>query len=157
MRYLMIDRVLEWTPFERVVATKNVTLESDVFEHHFPGFPLFPGALTIEAMAQAAGYLVMRSLLEKEGAAYAAALSVVERVHFRRPVHPGDQLQITIAVTDWRPSATRVAAHATGDGQPTARGRLLLAYRRLDESISAEVARFATQWMRDLERPRGLR
>jgi len=65
MRYLMIDRVIEWTPFRQLVAVKNVSLESDVLEHHFPGYPLFPGALTLEAMAQAAGYLVMRSLFEE--------------------------------------------------------------------------------------------
>src|ERR1051325_4104525 len=112
MRYLMIDRVLEWTPFRRVVAAKNVSLESDVLEHHFPGFPLFPGALTVEAMAQAAGYLVMRSLLEERQAQHAAALAVIDRVCLRRPVYPGDQLRLTIEVTGWGPAAVRVSAHA---------------------------------------------
>ena len=156
MRYLMIDRVLEWTPFERVVAAKNVSLESDVLEHHFPGFPLFPGALTAEAMAQAAGYLIMRSLLEEKGVQHAAALSVIERLHLRRPVYPGDQLRIAIEVTDWRLATVRVTAHATVDGHSTARGQLLLAHRPVEDTVPAETLRFAMQWMRNLQRPTGL-
>jgi len=110
MRYLMIDRVFEWTPFRRVVAAKNVSLESDVLEHHFPGFPLFPG----------------------------------------------DQLRITIEVTEWGPAAVQVTANAAVDGQTTARGRLVLAHRPVDGTVHAEAVRRALEWMRGLERPSGL-
>jgi 3-hydroxyacyl-[acyl-carrier-protein] dehydratase len=157
MRYLMIDRVFEWTPFQRVVAAKNVSLESDVLEHHFPGFPLFPGALTLEAMAQAAGYLVIRSLLDERSEQHAAALSVIDRVHLRRPVYPGDQLRITIQATEWEASAVRVTALATVDGQTTARGRLVMAHRPVDGTQHGNAIRQVLQWMRGLERPAGLR
>ena len=156
MRYLMIDRVYEWTPFRRVVAVKNVSLESDVLEHHFPGFPLFPGALTVEAMAQAAGYLVMRSLFEERNEQHAAALSVIDRVHLRRPAFPGDQLRITVDVTEWGDAAVNVTAHATVDGETTARGRLGMAHRAVDGTGHAEAVQRALQWMRGLERPEGL-
>jgi 3-hydroxymyristoyl/3-hydroxydecanoyl-(acyl carrier protein) dehydratase len=156
MRYLMIDRVLEWTPFQRVVAAKNVSLESDVLEHHFPGFPLFPGALTVEAMAQAAGYLVVRSLLDERKVEHAAALSVIDRVHLRRPVYPGDQLRIDVQVTDWGETAVRVTAHASVEGQPTARGRLVMVHRPVDGTQYGEAMRQTVRWMRGLERPSGL-
>ena len=156
MRYLMIDRVTEWEPFKRVVALKNVSLESDVLEHHFPGFPLFPGVLTLEAMAQASGYLIMRSILERDGVHHASALTMVERVHFRRPVFPGDQLQVTVEVTDWQAQAVRVTAHAEVEHTATARGRLLLAHRPIDADAGAETLRYAERWLRSLERPAGL-
>lgn len=157
MRYLMIDRVLEWTPFQRLVAVKNVSLESDVLEHHFPGFPLFPGALTVEAMAQAAGYLVMRSLFEERTVQHAAVLSVVDRIHLRRPVFPGDQLRISIEVTEWGEAAVNVTSQAIVDGETAARGRLVMAHRAVDGTAHAEAVRHALEWMRGLERPSGLR
>lgn len=156
MRYLMIDRVLEWTPFRQLVAVKNVSLESDVLEHHFPGYPLFPGALTLEAMAQAAGYLVMRSLFEERNAQHAAALSVIDRVHLRRPVFPGDQLRITIEVTEWSEAAVNVTGQAVVDGETTARGRLVMAHRAVDGTMHADAVRRALEWMRGLERPSGI-
>src|SRR5262249_9540247 len=64
MRYLLIDRIVEFERDRRVVALKNVTLESEVLADHLPGFPLYPGALALESMAQAAAYLVVRSFQE---------------------------------------------------------------------------------------------
>jgi 3-hydroxyacyl-[acyl-carrier-protein] dehydratase len=155
VRYLLIDRVLAWTPYERVSAVKNVTMESDVLEHHFPGFPLLPGALTLEAMAQAAGYLIMRSLLDDKAEHRAVVLSTVERLHLHQPVHPGDQLRLEVTVEEWTPTAVRVVGAASVDGATTARGRLILAHRRFDDTQHADAIQAALRWMRSFERPRG--
>jgi 3-hydroxyacyl-[acyl-carrier-protein] dehydratase len=156
MRYLLIDRVLEFERDRRVVAIKNVTLESDVMEHHAPGFPLFPGALTLESMAQAAGYLVVRSLMEATGAPVGAALSSVDRAHFRRPVLPGDQLRLVVEWTEHLPNAARLTAHADVDGLPAAHARLLLVHRPVDAERHPEVVAFARQLFRSLERSESL-
>lgn len=152
MRYLMIDRVLEYERDRRLVASKNVTLESDVMEHHLRGFPVFPGALTLESMAQAAGYLVIRSRQEASGEVHGAVLSSVERAHFRRPVLPGDQLRITVEWTGGAANAADIHARAEVDGRTAARARLVLAYRRVDPTVHAEAARFVGEWFRSLER-----
>lgn len=156
MRYLMIDRIMEWEAFRRVVATKNVTLESDVLEHHFRGFPLFPGALTVESMAQAGGYLVIRSLQEERGECHGAALAVVERLHLTRPAFPGDQLRVTVEVTDWLESAVCVTARAEVEGETTARGRLVIGHRKIDPASHPEAERAVLDWIRMLERREGL-
>jgi 3-hydroxyacyl-[acyl-carrier-protein] dehydratase len=155
VRYLLIDRVLEFERGRRVVATKNVTLESDVMEHHFRGFPLFPGALTLESMTQAAAYLIIRSKQEATGELVAAALATVERAHFRRPARPGDQLRVTVRWTGDAMNAVKVTARADIDGANAARARLLLTYRKTDAALRAEVEPFVTQLFRSLERREG--
>jgi 3-hydroxyacyl-[acyl-carrier-protein] dehydratase len=152
MRYVLIDRILEFERDRRVVAAKNVSLESDVLEHHLPGFPLYPGALTLESMAQAAGYLLIRSAHEATGDLVAAALSSVERAHFARPVLPGDQLRIEIELAERTPNATWLHARAGVDGRNVARARLLLAHRPIDPERHGELVRSAWQFFRTLER-----
>jgi 3-hydroxyacyl-[acyl-carrier-protein] dehydratase len=152
VRYLLIDRIIHYERDRCVIATKNVTLESDVLEHHFRGFPVFPGALTLESMAQAAAYLVIRSVRDATGETVVAALSSIERAHFRRPTFAGDQLRIAVEWTDHRRHTARVIARAEVDGETAARARLLLAYRPADPEHRAEVDEFVSQFFRVLER-----
>jgi len=148
----MIDRILEWEPFRRVVAIKNISLESDVLEHHYRGYPLFPGALTLESMAQAAGYLVIRSVWEDRREWHAAALAMVERTQFVRPAFPGDQVRVTVEIPGWHDSAVRVTARAEVGGRTTARGRLVIAHRRVDPAQHPDAESTLADWLRSLER-----
>ena len=93
MRFLMIDRVRELVPDQRIVAIKNVAMESDYLEHHFPGFPIFPGVLALEAMAQASGHLLSRSIeiLEQRNS---FAMMTANSAKYMKFVRPGDQLVI---------------------------------------------------------------
>ena len=123
---------------------------------HFPGFPLFPGALTLESMAQAAGYLLVRSALETTGQTVAAALTSVERARFRRPVRPGDQLRVTVEITASTPNTAQVVARATVDGRTAGQARLLLAHRSIDSDAHPELMQAARRLFRSLQRSEGL-
>ncbi|MFH1076796.1 MAG: 3-hydroxyacyl-ACP dehydratase FabZ [Pseudomonadota bacterium] len=95
--FILIDRVLELVPGERITALKNVTINEPFFQGHFPGTPIMPGVLMVEAMAQAGGVLAFASSPEdKQGKLL--YLTGVDKVRFRRQVVPGDQLIISISV-----------------------------------------------------------
>jgi 3-hydroxyacyl-[acyl-carrier-protein] dehydratase len=95
--FLLVDRVLECVPGERLVAIKNVTINEPFFMGHFPMRPVMPGVLIIEAMAQATGLLAFRTTgLPPENVLY--YLVGVHNAKFRRPVEPGDQLVITVCI-----------------------------------------------------------
>lgn len=92
--FLLVDRVERFTAFERIEAYKNVTFNEPFFQGHFPGFPVMPGVLILEAMAQAGALLVVKSLPEAmEGKLF--LFTGVEKVRFRQSVYPGDKLLIT--------------------------------------------------------------
>ena len=89
--FLLIDRVLELEPQKRIVAIKNVTMNEPFFQGHFPGYPIMPGVLVVEAMAQA-GALIMLSEIEDRSSKL-AVFTGIEKAKFRRPVTPGDQVR----------------------------------------------------------------
>ena len=91
--FLLIDRVIDMTPKQRIVAIKNVTLNEPFFQGHFPGHPIMPGVLQLEAIAQVAGVLMLRS---GENAGKVAYFMSANNVKWRKPVRPGDQLIIEI-------------------------------------------------------------
>src|SRR5438874_2471115 len=90
--FLLIDRVVELTPRERIVALKNVTVNEPFFQGHFPGFPIMPGVLIVEAMAQAGGTLLLTEIPDR--AEKLMFFTGIERAKFRKPVLPGDQLRL---------------------------------------------------------------
>jgi len=92
--FLLIDRVLELTP-DKVVALKNVTWNEPFFQGHFPGTPVMPGVLQVEAMAQAGGILASRAV-QFDPATQVMLFMAIDAVKFRRPVTPGDQLMIEV-------------------------------------------------------------
>jgi 3-hydroxyacyl-[acyl-carrier-protein] dehydratase len=108
--FLLIDRVISMTPRERIVAIKNVTINEPFFQGHFPGLPIMPGVLIVEAIAQAGGALL---LTEVEDRAHKLMLFTgIERARFRRPVVPGDQVRIEVEVKSWRMNAVRMEGKA---------------------------------------------
>jgi 3-hydroxyacyl-[acyl-carrier-protein] dehydratase len=96
--FLLVDRVLEIEPNKRAVGLKNVTINEPFFQGHFPGYPIMPGVLLVEAMAQVAGILASRSGAQGEAVYFMS----IEKAKFRKPVVPGDQLLFEVSVLQHR-------------------------------------------------------
>jgi len=92
----MVDRIVEYTPGERIVGLKNVTINEPFFQGHFPDMPIMPGVLMIEAMAQVGGCLVFEGMEERDEKL--VFFMGIEKARFRKPVRPGDQLRIEMVV-----------------------------------------------------------
>lgn len=110
---LLIDRVLELKRKERIVAIKNVTINEPFFNGHFPGLPIMPGVLIVEAIAQAGGALLLTEVEDR--ADKVMVFTGIDRAKFRRPVSPGDQLRIEVEVIGWRTVPGMTAAKMKGE------------------------------------------
>jgi 3-hydroxyacyl-[acyl-carrier-protein] dehydratase len=104
--FLLIDRVIDLTRRERIVAIKNVTINEPFFQGHFPNLPIMPGVLIVEAIAQAGGALLLTEVDDRDSKLM--VFTGIERARFRRPVLPGDQLRIEVEVKSWRMNAVRM-------------------------------------------------
>ena len=113
--FLLVDRILEIEERKRIVGLKNVTINEPFFQGHFPGHPIMPGVLIIEAMAQVGGMLLMGSF--PDPANKVVYFMSLDNVKFRRPVKPGDQLRIEVDVLQFRGSVCRLHAVAKVDGE----------------------------------------
>jgi 3-hydroxyacyl-[acyl-carrier-protein] dehydratase len=122
--FILVDRILEIEPSKRVVGLKNVTMNEPFFQGHFPGTPIMPGVLIIEAMAQTSGVLAISSLEKgKEGALmYFMGL---DQVKFRKMVVPGDQLIMELNVLKQRAKIMKLAGVAKVDGRVVAEAQLM--------------------------------
>jgi 3-hydroxyacyl-[acyl-carrier-protein] dehydratase len=107
--FLLVDRVIELEPGTKAVGIKNVTINEEFFQGHFPGQPIMPGVLIIEAMAQVACLLAFRSGVTVGKSAYFLS---IEKAKFRRPVVPGDQLRLEIHVLQQRGNVWRFSGSA---------------------------------------------
>lgn len=124
MRYLQLDRIEELKRFEYAVATKCVTLSEDVFEHHFPGQPVYPGALLIESMAQLGGLLLEISLRDERPHCPRCVLSSV-KAKFRDLVHPGDRLSLRADVVSRHEDSALVRTVGTRDGKRVCQAEII--------------------------------
>lgn len=106
---LLVDRVISTEPFKRIEAIKNVSFNEPFFLGHFPDYPIMPGVLQVEAMAQTAGILAIVSTNMKDQNCYFLS---IEKAKFRKPVVPGDQLRITVDVTQNRNTIWKFSAQA---------------------------------------------
>lgn len=113
--FLLIDRIIEFEPTKRLVAIKNVTINEPFFQGHFPGYPIMPGVLVVEAMAQAGGIIMAHELEDRDSKL--VVFTGIERAKFRRPVAPGDQLRIEVDVLSFRSRAGKIEGRATVDGK----------------------------------------
>jgi 3-hydroxyacyl-[acyl-carrier-protein] dehydratase len=112
---LLVDRILENVARQRIVAIKNVTINEPFFVGHFPGRPVMPGVLVIEAMAQAGGLLLLQEVPDRTGKLM--LFSGISEAKFRRPVVPGDQLRLEVDVLRLRTVHAKLACKALVDGQ----------------------------------------
>ncbi len=113
--FLLVDRVLELEPYKRIVTIKNVTRNEEFFNGHFPGQPIMPGVLQIEALAQSGGIAMMEDKSSK-----LAVLMSIDNVKFRRPVVPGDQVRMEVVFEKFKGRIGVVNAQGSVDGEPTA-------------------------------------
>jgi 3-hydroxyacyl-[acyl-carrier-protein] dehydratase len=113
--FLLIDRIVEIERAKRVVAIKNVTINEPFFAGHFPGYPIMPGVLMVESIAQAGGALLLTEIPDRD--TKLMVFTGIERAKFRRPVVPGDQLRIEIDVLNWKPRAVRMQGRCTVEGK----------------------------------------
>lgn len=113
--FLLIDRVVEVTRKQRIVALKNVTINEPHFAGHFPGFPIMPGVLIVEAIAQAGGALLLTEIPDRDSKLM--VFTGIDSAKFRRPVVPGDQLRIEVSVLNWRSSAVKMRGVVTVEGK----------------------------------------
>jgi 3-hydroxyacyl-[acyl-carrier-protein] dehydratase len=131
---LLIDRILALEPGERIVGLKNVSMGEPFFVGHFPGHPIMPAVLVVEAMAQVGAVLVS---FRPDAAGYITHLLSVERVRFRRLVRPGDQLIIQVVAVRGKGRFGKAQATAEVDGVVAAEG--VLTYGMMKPSLEAQA------------------
>ena len=123
--FLLIDRVIEVEPGKRAVALKNVTYNEPFFPGHFPGEPIMPGVLIVEAMAQAGAVLMLHDMEQRERKL--VFFTGIDKARFRRTVVPGDQLRLTVEVLKSRPTTCKLRGIAEVDGRKVAEADLMSA------------------------------
>ncbi len=128
--FLLVDRIVEMEP-DRIVGIKQVTANEPHFTGHFPDFPVMPGVLIIEAMAQTAGVLVLKSMEDRHRKL--VLLVAIENARFRRPVVPGDTLRMEMKILKKKASVAKMAGVATVDGHVVAEAEVMCKLADKDE------------------------
>lgn len=129
--FLMVDRVLEYRLGESLVAIKNVTINEPFFQGHFPGRPVFPGVLILEALAQASALLASHSEPAQTRGEIILLFAGIDKARFKRLVEPGDQLRLEVAETNYRAKIWKYSTRATVDGVVAAAADVMFTYRML--------------------------
>ena len=129
--FLLVDRVVELVPGESIVAYKNVSVNEDFFNGHFPDHAVMPGVLIVEAMAQAAGILGFKTMdkTPQDGSIYYFVGS--DKVRFKRPVVPGDRLQLEASIVSEKRGIWKFDVRATVDGELASSATILCADRKV--------------------------
>ncbi|MBW2442565.1 MAG: 3-hydroxyacyl-ACP dehydratase FabZ [Deltaproteobacteria bacterium] len=125
--FLLVDRVIELVPDDRITALKNVTINEPFFPGHFPGQPVMPGVLIIEAMAQAGGLLAFESGSGSNRGKLIYFMGM-DKVRFRKPVIPGDQLIFEAKILKWRSKVAKMSGTALVDNQLVAEAELMASF-----------------------------
>lgn len=129
---ILVDRVLELdTAAKRIVAIKNVSINEPVFNGHFPHYPVMPGVLIIEALAQAAALLSFKAAGQSPSADSVYYFAGIDNARFKRPVIPGDQLRLEVALAREMRGVMKFSGKALVDGQVAAEADLLCTYRKI--------------------------
>jgi beta-hydroxyacyl-ACP dehydratase FabZ len=114
--FLLVDRILEFEKGKRIVGLKNVTINEPFFQGHFPGHPIMPGVLILEALAQTGGVLALKSVADVDVKSKIIYFMSIDKAKFRKPVVPGDQLRFELEIIKQRGNITSLKAEAKVDG-----------------------------------------
>jgi 3-hydroxyacyl-[acyl-carrier-protein] dehydratase len=125
--FLLVDRIVEMDPPQRIVGLKNVTMNEQFFQGHFPGAPVMPGVLILEAMAQVAGVMIYREMPDEEKTQKLIYFTGIDNAKFRRPVVPGDQLRIEMELLNRRSTYGKMFGRATVDGKLASEATVMFA------------------------------
>lgn len=120
--FLLLDRVVELVPGERIVALKNVTAGEPFFQGHFPGYPIMPGVLIVEAMAQAGAVMMLKGMADPQNKV--PLFAGIDGARFRRQVVPGDQLRLELTVLKQRGGLCKLAGKAYVEGELAAEAEI---------------------------------
>lgn len=123
--FLLVDRILEVDEGKRIVGLKNVTINEPFFPGHFPGHPVMPGVLIVEAMAQTGGLLLMDQV--EDPASKVVYFMSIDKVKFRKPVVPGDQLRFELEMVRFRGKTCQMRGVATVDGEKVCEAEMMAA------------------------------
>jgi 3-hydroxyacyl-[acyl-carrier-protein] dehydratase len=135
MRYYMLDRIEEIRYGDYITAVKGVSLSEDLFNEHFPGNPLFPGSLIMEALAQTAGSLFELTMMHENRPVLRSVLSIVNRMKFRNPAYPGDRIILKAKVVSVREESGVAAVTAEIDGAICAQGELTFTFVNVSNAV----------------------
>jgi 3-hydroxyacyl-[acyl-carrier-protein] dehydratase len=120
---LLVDRIVEIDAGKRIVGIKNVSANEQFFQGHFPGAPVMPGVLIVEAMAQCAAVLILRDIPNREEKLF--LFGGVDKARFRKPVVPGDQVRLECEIVQRRSNSVRIHGTATVNGELVAEAEML--------------------------------
>jgi 3-hydroxyacyl-[acyl-carrier-protein] dehydratase len=131
--FLLVDRVLEFTPGEHLVAIKNITYNEPQFTGHFPNRVIMPGVLILESMAQATGLLAFKTVddLHSDNALY--YLAGIDNARFKKPVEPGDQLRLEVKIVKNKRNLWKFSALATVDGEVVVSADIMCVHQEIAE------------------------
>jgi 3-hydroxymyristoyl/3-hydroxydecanoyl-(acyl carrier protein) dehydratase len=148
VRYLLLDRITLLAPPERATGQKCVSLADDIFADHFPGHPVLPGALIIEALAMLGGVLLEQTVKQRGLSERHALLTMVDRAKFRRLVRPGDRLELEALTLTCRDEGGQIRGSARVDGALAAEAELGFAFAEVtDPVLLARRAEYLKVWL----------
>ena len=130
--FILVDKVLELMPNEKIRAVKNVTINEEFFIGHFPYYPVMPGVLIIEALAQAAGILSFKSMNESANEESLYFFVGIDNCRFKRPVGPGDVLALNVQIEKVKGGVWKYQATAEVEQKVCAQAQLMCALRKID-------------------------
>ncbi len=134
---LLVDRVLDWESGQRITTIKNVTINEEFFNGHFPNKPVMPGVLMIEALAQSAALLAFLTIGQKPDENAVVYFVGIDGARFKRPVEPGDQLKMEVEILRQSRGIWKFSAKASVDGQLAVEGELMCTMRSIAEPPAA--------------------
>ena len=137
---LLVDRVLTWESGKSITAIKNVTVNEEFFNGHFPNKPVMPGVLMIEAMAQAAALLSFLTMGKKPDENTLVYFLGIDNARFKRPVEPGDQMKLDVEIVKVTRGIWKYKARATVDGQLAVEGDLMCTLRMVENGADKVAA-----------------